>query len=360
MSQQPTSPVNGHRRFSLKKLVVGSLALIVVAAAILGYVAYMQVDDLVRDSYAQWWVADMLVDYMERNSGAWPRNWEDLREPYEICAGRSGPTWSFDELQKRVGIRFDANPSELVKANSVGDQPPFHVVYLNNGRQRWWEGREPNSMILKYLVERAARPATYKYPKRPDPEEKQSRAGLTEELGAQWELDGDGHVVIVKLASPQGNSLYADPAMVHLKALKELRELNLGYSQITDAGLAAIADSTELRSLYLYGTKVTDDGLRHLHRLNKLETLVLASENFSDAGLEHVASLPSLKLLNLNGTRVTDAGLPHLFGLKNLTEVMVGNTKVTSIGAKRLQQALPNTRIYPFSSSEAGNTEKKE
>lgn len=36
------------------------------------------------------------------------------------------------------------------------------------------------------------------------------------------------------------------------------------------------------------------------------------------------------------------------------------NTKVTSIGAKRLQEALPNTRISPISSNEAGNTEKKE
>jgi hypothetical protein len=348
-TSQPALQVNVQHRFGCRKLILGLLAVIVVAAGVFGYVIYTRVWEVVRDSYAQWWVADMLIDYMDRNDGAWPRNWEDLREPYEICAGRSGPTWSFDELQKRVGIRFDAKPSELVRASSVGDQPPFQVVFLQNGKQHWWAGQEPNSMILKYLVERAARPATYKYPKRPDPEEKQSRSGLTE-LGAQWELDGDGHVVIVKLASPQGNSRYADPAMVHLKALRQLRELDLGYSHITDAGLAAIADSTELRSLCLYGTKVTDDGLRHLRRLNKLETLVLASENFSDAGLENIARVPSLKLLNLNGTRVSDAGLTHLYGLKNLTEVMVGDTKVTSTGAQRLQQALPHVRIYPFSS----------
>jgi hypothetical protein len=301
----------------------------------------------------------MLIDYMERNGGKWPRNWEDLREPYEICAGRSGPTWSFDELQERVGIRFDANPAELAQASGVGDQPPFHVVYLNNGKQHWWAGQEPNSMILRYLVKRAARPATYKYPKRPVPEEEQSRKGLTE-LGAQWELDGDGHVVAVNMGSPQGDSRYADSAMVHLKALKELRELNLGYSHITDAGLEAIENSTELRSLYLYGTKVTDDGLRHLRRLDKLETLALAFEDLSDAGLEHIGRLPSLKVLNLNGTRVTDAGLVHLYGLKNLTEVMVGDTRVTSVGAQRLQQALPNVQIYPFGPIKGSNTEKRE
>ncbi len=181
---QPASPIPSHRRFSVKRLIVGSLVVVVVAAAIFGYFAYVQLDEIVRDSYAQWWVADMLIDYMERNHGAWPQNWDDLREPYEILAGRSGPTWSFDELQKRVGIQFDASPSELVKANNAGDQPPFRVVYLNNGKQHWWAGHEPNAVILKYLLERAARPATYNYPKRPAPDEQHNRAKLSELGGA--------------------------------------------------------------------------------------------------------------------------------------------------------------------------------
>jgi len=157
---QPASPIPSRRRFSVKRLIVGSLVVVVVAGAISGYFAYVHFDEIVRDSYAQWWVADMLIEYMERNNGAWPQNWEDLREPYEILAGRSGPTWSFDELRERVGIQFGANPAELVKANGASDQPPFRVVYLNNGKQHWWARQEPNARILKYLLERAAHRAT--------------------------------------------------------------------------------------------------------------------------------------------------------------------------------------------------------
>jgi hypothetical protein len=256
--------------------------------------------------------------------------------------------WRLDELQRRVTVRFDANPAELAKASSVGNEPPFRVVYLRSGKRYCWSGHEPNAMILQYLTERAARPATYKYPKYPVLEEARARTALTE-LGAGWELNDGGHIALVKLNSMPGRSRYSDAAMVHLKGLKSVCELDLGYSDITDAGLASIADLTELRSLYLYGTKVTDDGLRHLRRLDKLETLVLASDQFSDAALPYVATLHSLKVLNLNGTRVTDAGLVHLHGLKNLTELMVGDTKVTAAEAQRLRQSLPNAKIYPFS-----------
>ena len=137
-------------------------------------------------------------------------------------------------------------------------------------------------MILQYLLERAARPATYKYPKHPIAEEEPSRKGLSE-VGAHWELDNDGRVVKVGMASPVGDPLFSDAAMVYLKGPKHLRELNLGYSNITDAGLACIENATELQSICLYGTKVTDGGLRYLHRMDKLEMLVLASSNFSDA-----------------------------------------------------------------------------
>jgi hypothetical protein len=356
-AQQRAPQGSGYRRFSVKKLVICLLLVAAIGAAIVGYVMYVQFGEMIQDCYAQWRMADMLIDYMERSGGAWPRNWEDLREPYETCSGRSGRHWSFDELQKRIGVRFDANLAQLAKASNSGDKPPFQVVYLRNGEQHYWSGHEPNSMILQYLVERAARPATYKYPKRPVPEEEESRKELTN-LGAGWELGSDGHVMAVQLSSMPGSPRYSDAAMSHLTALKGLRELDLGYSNITDAGLASIENATELRSLYLYGTKVTDNGLRHLHRLNKLESLVLASANFSDAGLQYVAGLVSLKLLNLNGARVTDAGLVHLYGLKNLGEVMVGDTKVTNSGAQRLREARPSVRIYPFSdrrSSAASN-----
>lgn len=343
---QPTSSGVQSPRISRRKLAAGCLALIVIVAAILGYRFYIQlirIREIKIDSSAQSRVAEILIDYMERNGGEWPKNWEDLWESHDIVSGRSGRGWSLAELQERVVIQFDAKPAEMRRASS-GQIPPFHVVYRRHGKQPWYVGLDPNSMILQYLLERAARPGTYQYPKHPVAEEEPSRNGLCE-VGAQWELENDGRVVKVRMSSPEGAPIYSDAAMVHLKALKQLRELDLGYSDITDAGLACIENATELRTICLYGTKVTDGGLSYLYRMDKLETLVLASSNFSDAGLEYVGKLHSLKLLNLNGARVTDAGLKHLYGLKSLQELMLYGTKVTTSAVEKLRQALPNCKI---------------
>ena len=324
-------------------ILVGACALIAGIICV-GFSFYEMATEGIVDCYAQEWVAEMVIDHMDRNDGAWPKSWDDLIESYEILAGRMGQPWSFDELRHRCAIDFDAQPQQLASGTIDGEKPPFRVIWLRNGKKRHWAGLEPNRMILDYLARRTARPDDYRPPKRPVPEEGAARRALLK-LGARWELSKEGYVTTVHLSSPVGQSRFTDDALTHLKELRKLRGLDLGYSEITDQGMQHIQPLSELRWIYLYGTNVTDDGLKCLHSLTNLETLVLADDNFSDRCLEHLATLPNLKLLNLNGCRITDDSIPLLQQHTALETLMLYDTDISPQGLAELKRALPDCKI---------------
>jgi len=56
----------------------------------------------------------------------------------------------------------------------------------------------------------------------------------------------------------------------------------------------------------------TDETAAHLSGLTSLQTLELGSTQLSDAGLAHLSRLTSLQRLSLGGTQVTDAGCRRL------------------------------------------------
>ena len=109
-----------------------------------------------------------------------------------------------------------------------------------------------------------------------------------------------------------------DAGLAHLAELTQLRSLSLNDTQIADAGLAHLVGLTQLQWLDLNGTRITDAGLAHLVGLTQLKELGLDKTRITDAGLAHVARLTQLKKLGLYNANITDAGLPHLVGLNQL------------------------------------------
>ena len=142
--------------FSLRCAVIAAA---LAAVTLVGYGVHRidyEVRVVVRDSYAQWWAADMVIEYMMENHGRWPRNWEELRDPHEAIAKQAGKPWTLAEIRDRVEIRFDADPQALRSAALVDYQPPFEVVYLRSGEHHNWKGKEPNRMIWDYLHDSSA------------------------------------------------------------------------------------------------------------------------------------------------------------------------------------------------------------
>ncbi|MCB1090531.1 MAG: hypothetical protein KDL87_03300 [Verrucomicrobiae bacterium] len=107
--------------------------------------------------------------------------------------------------------------------------------------------------------------------------------------------------------------------------------------------IAAIAD--HVAQLDLSKTSVTDAGLAQVAELKRLVRLDLSQTQITDAGLASLKGLQNLTYLNLYGSQVTDAGLDQLKGLESLESLYLWQSKVTDGGVKKLQSALPDTKI---------------
>lgn len=136
-------------RFSFKTIV-----LLLLIASVIAAVASCtrKTQQAVRNSYAVWWVADMVVEHLDANAGEWPKGWGDLKDDYQLLVGTSEPAWSFEELQSRVEVKWDARPDELVQQAGDGI-PAFRVIWLSDGTDSHWSGREPNQIVLDYLID---------------------------------------------------------------------------------------------------------------------------------------------------------------------------------------------------------------
>ena len=66
-----------------------------------------------------------------------------------------------------------------------------------------------------------------------------------------------------------------DQAMTCVGQMGQLKHLNLGGSQITDAGLRHLQGLASLQYLDISGTKITDNGLPYLKRMTGLKSLCL-------------------------------------------------------------------------------------
>ncbi len=113
------------------------------------------------------------------------------------------------------------------------------------------------------------------------------------------------------------------------EAAKGPLRLDLSRTQVTDAGLAALAPLTYLAGLQLDGTRVAGPGLAALARMGT-ETheefgtpveLSLVGTGVGDEAMGHVAAIGGLTDLDLSGTRVTGRGLVALRRLRYLKHV---------------------------------------
>ena len=76
-----------------------------------------------------------------------------------------------------------------------------------------------------------------------------------------------------------------------------------------------------------------------------LESLDLGLTQITDAGLTELLALKNLKSLSLSGPKITDEGLRPMRGMANLKLLRLYKTRVTRPAADELQEARPQLSV---------------
>ncbi len=172
----------------------------------------------------------------------------------------------------------------------------------------------------------------------------------------KMKTDPQGHVWYLDISEQDAVS---DRMLAALDHLPHLREVYMIFCPIRGDGLAHLAGLKHIEKLDLCATRIDDKALEHIAKLPTLKYLDIRSIGVSDGGIvanNHgpisddgirlVADhLPNLESLLFGGT-VTDDGLLQLLRLRKLTYVEIDSPKVTPEGVKRLQEAMPNLKIW--------------
>lgn len=118
---------------------------------------------------------------------------------------------------------------------------------------------------------------------------------------------------------------FSDDDLLALRpALRNLKGLLLDGTGVTDAGLAAIRDSSDLQTLVLIGPRFSDAAIGHIAVLSRLESLDLGHTQVSDRGLAKLPALPELNSFELGSSHVTGAGMAELSKFPKLRHIGVG------------------------------------
>jgi hypothetical protein len=162
-----------------------------------------------------------------------------------------------------------------------------------------------------------------------------------------------------------------DKSFKHIKSFPKLEKLVIFGNQLSYLGLQAIENLSELQSfilltdytenpfgdetleilgslknlkeIYLEYSEITNQGIAHLTSLKELQSLNLTFNlELSDACTESLKEIKSLSELDLSICNITDKAVKNLVQLQNLTFLDLWGSKVNKEAAIWLYERLPN------------------
>ncbi len=103
----------------------------------------------IKDCYAVWLAADLVVAHLDHGDGSWPRSWDDLRAAHALS--QDPVRIPFEDARQRVLIDWQADPVLLRESLDSGKHPPFRAIWLRDGGRHHWGNAEPNRIVREYL-----------------------------------------------------------------------------------------------------------------------------------------------------------------------------------------------------------------
>jgi hypothetical protein len=120
--------------------------------------------------------------------------------------------------------------------------------------------------------------------------------------------------------------------------------------ELKRADLSDVRDLSGLRDVmyfYAYGCRnIDDDTLAEILKMPALHSIALGPSDITDAGVALLAQRPNMRVIDLEGsTGITDRCVESLVKLRQLIFVNVRHTKISRAGIERLIRELPNCTV---------------
>ncbi|WP_162659943.1 leucine-rich repeat domain-containing protein [Tuwongella immobilis] len=119
-----------------------------------------------------------------------------------------------------------------------------------------------------------------------------------------------------------------------------LKSLTLTFVNVSDRGVAALANARSLEVCKIDECELTDASLATFAKLPNLTELSITGAILGDNGVSALASAPKLTRLTLRGKALSDAAEPALSRLTQLKQLKIGGPKVTEKARNSLRQTL--------------------
>lgn len=130
-------------------------------------------------------------------------------------------------------------------------------------------------------------------------------------------------------------SSVTDEQMRVIRRVATLESLNVGGSQVTDAGLALLDKCVRLKTLRFAKTAVNGSAFEKLRALPELENVCADNCQLGDDALALLAECPRLRVVEVSSASITDRGARALGGAQRLEEVILCGD-ITPHGAESL------------------------
>lgn len=259
--------------------------------------------------------------YLREQSSLWVHNLIQPGSAGEVAANPQASSWSPETLALRgLGASLTRFPIKEDDWNALSD------------RQR----------IYRYAMEQ-------------DAEAGLPLITLTDDhLASDGKISPDIFAALKAVTEPfllgVGETTINDSGLQQLAELKSLVGLNVELCpQLTDAGMAHLADCESLRVLVAMGTAIKPDGLKSIAKLPQLAALDLDfCDNATDAACEELRMFSALKSISLKKTafepqRITPAGIAKLAEIRSLEALDLTANDVTDAVLENLK-SLANLR----------------
>lgn len=123
-----------------------------------------------------------------------------------------------------------------------------------------------------------------------------------------------------------------------VKDIQSLRYLSFYRAGAHDVVARDISGMTWVTELNMESCNLTNEACKHIAGMKGLERLNLATAPINAEGVRHLAGLPELKVLSLKSALINDEALTQIARMKKLEHLILVGAKITDEGTRELAQ----------------------